>query len=46
MFRDKHRMLATRFPFSVFYRIDDKLVRVYAVIDTRRDSEWISERVK
>ena len=45
MFRDKHRMLAARFPFSVFYRMEDKLVRVYAVVDNPRDPGWIRERL-
>jgi len=45
MFRDKHRMLATRFPYSVFYRVEDKMVRIYAVTDNRRDPEWITDRL-
>lgn len=45
MFRDKHRMLASRFPYSVFYRIEDSNVRVYAVLDCRRDPDWISDRL-
>jgi len=45
MFQDKHRMLATRFPYSVFYPVEDKMVRIYAVTDNRRDPEWISERL-
>jgi len=46
MFREKHRMLATRFPYSVFYRLEDELVRVYAVTDNRRDPDWIGERLR
>ena len=41
----KHRMLASRFPFSVFYRVDGEIVRVYAVVDNRRDPEWINKRL-
>lgn len=45
LFRDKHRMLGSRFPYSVFYRVEDETVRVYAVTDNRRDPEWISDRL-
>jgi len=43
--QNKHRMLASRFPYSVFYRVEDSEIRVYAVLDTRRDPDWISERL-
>jgi len=36
---------ASRFPHAIFYRIEGNEVRIYAVIDTRRDPEWISERL-
>jgi len=45
MFRDKYRLLANRFPYSVFYSIEDNVVRVYAVTDNRRDPVWISDRL-
>ena len=32
-----HRLLAKRFPFAVYYRIQDKVIRVYAILDCRRD---------
>ncbi len=41
----KFRMLATRFPYSVFYEIDRDVVKVFAVLDDRRDPAWISERL-
>ncbi len=36
-----HRMLASRFPFGIYYdeTVDD--VRVFAVLDLRRDPLWI-----
>ena len=32
-----HRLLAKRFPFAVYYRSQDKVIRVYAILDCRRD---------
>jgi plasmid stabilization system protein ParE len=45
LFRNKHRMLTSRFPYSVFYRVEDKTVRVYAITDNRRDPDWINKRL-
>lgn len=42
---DKHRMLASRFPYSVFYLVEDQTVRIYAITDNRRDPDWISDRL-
>ena len=36
-----HRMLVPHFPYSVYYDIEDEIVSVYAVVDNRRDPEWI-----
>ncbi len=36
-----HRMLAKRFPFSIYYRIENRIIQVYAVLDNRRSPEWI-----
>ena len=43
-----HRALSKRFPFAIFYGFDrDKeLVRVYRVLDLRRDPLWIRERFR
>lgn len=41
-----HRLLSKRFPFAVYYRIEDRIARVRAVLDCRRDPEWISERLR
>lgn len=40
-----HRLLSKRFPYAVYYRIEDGVVRVRAVLDCRRDPRWISERL-
>ena len=40
-----HRLLAKRFPFAVYYKIENGVVRVYAVLDCRRDPAWIRQRL-
>jgi len=40
-----HRMLAKRFPYSVYYRIQDKAILVYAVLDNRRHPDWTRRRL-
>jgi plasmid stabilization system protein ParE len=40
-----HRLLSKRFPFAIYYRVVRKTVRVYAVLDCRRDPTWIRDRL-
>ena len=40
-----HRLLSKRFPFAIYYRVVDKEVRIYAILDCRRDPAWIKERL-
>lgn len=34
-----YRSMSKRFPFSIYYKIDGDLVKVYAVLDDRSDPE-------
>jgi hypothetical protein len=43
--RHFHRALSKRFPFAIFYTVDDEVVRVRAVIDCRRNPSWIRQRL-
>ena len=36
-----HRMLATRFPFGIYYREAGGQTQVFAVLDLRRNPTWI-----
>jgi hypothetical protein len=36
-----HRALSKRFPFGVYYLIEEDVILVYAVLDLRRDPAWI-----
>ena len=40
-----HRLLAKRFPYSIYYRIEGDLIRVYAILDNRRNPDWIRDRL-
>ena len=40
-----HRLLAKRFPFAIYYRVENDVIRIYAVLDCRRDPAWIRERL-
>jgi len=41
-----HRLLSKRFPYAVYYLIEDSDIRVRAVLDCRRDPKWILERLE
>lgn len=40
-----HRLLSKRFPFAVYYRVVDDVVLVSAILDCRRNPNWIREKL-
>jgi plasmid stabilization system protein ParE len=40
-----HRLLAKRFPFAIYYKSDKDIIRVYAILDCRRNPAWIRNRL-
>ncbi len=40
-----HRLLATKFPYAVYYTVEEEVVQVYAVLDCRKDPEQTKERL-
>ncbi len=42
----QYRLLSKRFPFAVYYRIENEVVRIYAVLDCRRNPAWARDRLK
>lgn len=40
------RMLASRFPFGIYYLEAEQETRVVAVLDLRRNPSWIRQQVK
>ncbi len=45
VFEDYHRLICRVFPFAVYYTHDADQVIVWAVIDQRRDPNWIREHL-
>lgn len=42
---DYHCMAAKRFPFAIYYTLVGSTVSVIAILDERRDPEWIEYRL-
>lgn len=40
------RILSKRFPFAVYYRLEGDTVRIYAVLDCRRDPDRTGARLE
>lgn len=40
-----YRLLSKRFPFAVYYDLHQNEIRVWRVLDCRRDPRWISAQV-
>lgn len=40
-----HRLLSKRFPWSVYYRVEGEEIRIYAVLDSRRNPDLIRNRL-
>ena len=40
-----HRLLIKRFPFALYYRVEESSIDIYAVLDCRRHPIWIRERL-
>ena len=41
-----HRLLAKRFPFAIYYRVQNNVIRVYAILDCRQNPAWIRDRLE
>ena len=41
-----YRMLIRRFPFALYYLIDEASIDIYAILDYRRDPIWIRARLQ
>jgi plasmid stabilization system protein ParE len=40
-----YRLLSKRFPYAIYYDIDEKIVRVLAVLPVRRDPVWVEHKL-
>ncbi len=45
-YRHFHRALSKRFPFAIFYTVEDGVVKVRAVVDCRRRPSWIRRHLR
>lgn len=45
VFRDYRRLLSRVFPYGIFYTMESDCVVIWAVIDLRRDPEWIRKKL-
>ena len=41
-----HRMLSSKFPFAIYYDIVVEQIRIWAILDCRRDPQWIRSRLR
>ena len=46
VYADDHRLLSKVFPYGVFYTMEGETAVVWAVLDLRRDPEWIREQLR
>lgn len=45
VYSDYHRLLSRIFPYGVFYSCQNDSVTIWAVVDLRRDPQWITDRL-
>ena len=41
-----HRLLAARFPFAVYYSVENEVVVVRGALDCRRNPTWIRKKLR
>ena len=41
VYRQFYRSLSRAFPYGIFYTLEDEIITIYAVVDLRRDPEFI-----
>ena len=41
-----HRKLSKRFPFAIYYRVEESVIDVVAILDCRRDPDKIAARLQ
>lgn len=43
-FNKYYRLLSKRFPFSIYYTVENEDIVIYAVLDCRKEPAWIKGR--
>lgn len=45
-YKPYHRLLSRKFPFAIFYKLENETVFIHAVLDCRKDPAWIRDRLE
>jgi hypothetical protein len=45
VYRDYYRLICRVFPYAVYYTFSANIATIWAVIDCRRDPDWIREHL-
>ena len=45
-FNKYFRLLSKKFPFAIYYLIEQNSINVYAILDTRSNPAWIRKKLK
>ncbi|MBK8095156.1 MAG: type II toxin-antitoxin system RelE/ParE family toxin [Verrucomicrobiaceae bacterium] len=45
-YRQYHRALSKRFPFAIFYTVENEAVMIRAIVDCRRRPSWIRRHLR
>ena len=46
VYRGLHRALSKRFPFAIYYTVEEDTVQIRAVVDCRKRPSWIRRHLK
>lgn len=41
-----YRLLSKRFPFALYYLIEENEIRIYAIVDCRKDPAWVRQKLQ
>lgn len=45
-YKNFQRALSKKFPYAIYYSVEEDTVKIRAIIDYRRSSSWIKKHVK
>jgi len=45
-YKPYHRLLSRKFPFAIFYKVENETVFIHAVLDCRKNPAWIRDRLQ
>ena len=44
-FKKYYRLLSKRFPFAIYYEIENKEINIYAIVDCRKKPSWTKKKL-